>query len=191
MATDDVTKSSIKCPCAESTVTFITASPDHPWARASQTRYSATIDCPSCQTQFTTHQDSYNDRPIIVHKAEVDTKHAIRRKIQTLDEEIKKSDQAIKLRERIIDAIDEETSLAGRLRKLTQLHLTRDSYSTYRKRPYGGEQALQSSSGATLARIGSTALLGEEDHSYFSAAITAIEQLEEAERKIQLKEVTL
>ena len=191
MATDDVTQYSSKCPCGASTVTFTSASPDHPWARPSQTRHSASIDCADCQDKFSMHQNSSNDMPVIVEKAGVEAKKELREQIQTLDEAIRRSDQAERLRTRIIDKIDEETSMAGRHRKLQELHLTVDSYSTYRRNPYGGEEALHFTGGSTLARIGATTAFGEEEQHYFSEAIEEIERLEDVERKILLRVVDL
>ena len=129
--------------------------------------------------------------PVIVEKAEVEAKKGLREQIQTLDEAIRRSDQSERLRTRIIDAIDKEISMAGRHRKLHEFHLTVESYSTYRKNPYGGEEALRSTGGSTLARMGATTVLGGEDQSYFSESIEEIERVEDAERKILLKVVDL
>ena len=191
MATDDVTQYSSECPCGASTVTFISASPDHPWARPSQTRYSAAIDWVVCQDKFSVHQNSSNDMPVIVEKAEVEAKKQLREQIQTLDAAIRHSAQAKRLRTRIVDAIDKETSMAGRHRKLKEFHLTVDSYSTYRKNSYGGEEALRSTRVSTFARIGATTSLNGEDQCYFLEAIEELERLEDIERKIRLKVVVL
>ena len=186
-----VTPHSSECPCGASTVTFISASPDHPWARPSQTRYSAVIDCVDCQDNFIVHQNSSNDMPVIVEKAEVEAKKQLREQIQALDAAIMRSAQVKRLRTKIVDAIDKEISMAGRHRKLKEFHLTVDSYSTYRKKPYGGEEALRFTRGSTFARIGATTALGGEDQPYFMEAIDEIERMEDVERKICLKVVDL
>lgn len=191
MATDDISKHACKCPCGKSTVTFVTASPDHPWARPSQTKYSAAIDCGDCQGKFCVYQASSNDVPVIVEKAEVEARNQLDEQIDNLDKEIRCSVQAERLRTRIIDAIDKEESMAGRLRKLHKLHLTVESYSTYRKNPYGGEAALRFTRGATFARIGSTTTLGGEDQRYFSESMDEMKKLQDSREQIRLKVVDL
>ena len=151
MATDDVTEHPVKCPCGKSTVTFITASPDHPWVRASQTRYSATIDCKECREKYAVHQMSHNDQPVVVHLDEVDAKKAAKEKYWAADEAIKQSEEAERLRPKIIAAIDNETSMAARHRKLSEFRLSYVSYSTYRKQPYGGAEAIRQARGAASA----------------------------------------
>ena len=61
----------------------------------------------------------------------------------------------------------------------------------YRKRPYGGAEAMQQARGTDLARIGSTTDLGGKDQQYFAEAIAELEKLELAERSIHLKVVNL
>ena len=191
MATDDISKHACRCPCGKSTVTFVTASPDHPWARPSQTKYSASIDCGDCKCKFCVYQVSSNDVPVIVERAEVEARRELGEQIENLDKEIRCSIQAERLRARIIDAIDKTESMAGRLRKLHELRLTVESYSTYRKNPYGGEAALRFTRGATFARIGSTTDLGGEDQRYFSEAIDEMQKLEDSKEQIRLKVVDL
>lgn len=191
MATDDVTEHSVTCPCGKSTVTFITSSPDHPWVRASQTRYSATMDCKECREKYAVHQESHNDQPVIVHRDEVDAKKAAQEKYRAADEAIKQSEEAEHLRPKIIAAIDNETSMAARHRKLSEFRLSYESYGTYRKRPYGGAEAIRQARGADLARIDNTAALGAKDQQYFVAAVAELEKLANAERSIRPKPVKL
>ena len=191
MATDDISRYSYKCPCGASTVTFTVASPDHPWARPSQTRYSASIDCVTCKDHFCVYQISSNDEPAIVETAEMKEKRKLSEQIKDLEKMIYSSVQANRLRERVIEAIDAEESMAGRHRKLHKLNLTVESYSTYRKNPYGGEEALRFTSGATLARIGATTALGGKDQCFFSGALEKMNELENLQKKIRLKVAAL
>ena len=191
MSTDDVSKHSVKCPCGKSTVTFTTSSPDHPWARASQTTYSAAIDCEECREKYAVHHESSNDRPVIVHRDEVDAKKAVREKIRAANKAIKQSEEAERLRAKIIAAINNETSMAARHRKLSEFGLSHESYGTYRKRPYDGAEAMRLAYGAGLARIGSTTDLGGKDQQYFAEALAELEKLDCAERSIRLRVVKL
>jgi len=191
MATDDVTEHTVKCPCGKSNVTFTTSSPDHPYARDSQTRYSAAINCKECDEKYAVHQESPNDRPEIVHREEVDAKKAAREKYLAAEEAIEKSAEAERLRSKIAEAIDRESSMAARYRKLSEFRLFHGSYGTYRKRPFSGEEAVRRVGGAHLARIGSTTDLGGKDQQYFAKAAAELEKLESAERSIILRIVNL
>ena len=191
MATQDVTKKPVECPCGEGKVTFVTSSPDHPWARASQTTYSATIDCENCRKTLAVHQEYSTGRPKIVYRAEVEAKNAIREQHRARAEAIGQSAEADRLRDEIIAVIDSQPSKAARHRKLADLGLARNAYGTYLKHPYGGEEALRFVEGARLAQIGSTTTLAGKDQEYFSKAVAELEKLEEAERAITLRPVSL
>ena len=44
------------CPCGEGTITITECSPDHPYARDSQTWYKSKINCETCKTKYTIEQ---------------------------------------------------------------------------------------------------------------------------------------
>lgn len=190
VATDDVTERSIKCPCGKSTITITASSPDHPWARASQTNYSTTIDCSECSQNWVVYQESFNNQPAIVLRKELEIRNAARAKYQAASDAIKQSEQATRLLPKIVSSINDETSMAARHRKLTAFGLARESYGTYRKHPYGGEEAIRLIGGQSIAEIGSTDL-GGEDRKYFSDAMAELSDLRKAEYAVSLNVVKL
>ena len=84
------------------------------------------------------------------------------------DEAIKQSEEAERLRPKIIAAIDNESSMAARLRKLIEFGLSDESYGTYRKQPYGGVEAIGRATGATVARIGNNEALSRNYFAMFA-----------------------
>ena len=113
MATDYTTRDLLRCPCGQGVVTLTSTSPDHLWARESQTTYSATIECIACQEEFAVHQVSSNSRPQIVYRDELEAKEAIREEYWAADTAIQQSDQAKRLRPNIVVAVDNESSKAA------------------------------------------------------------------------------
>ena len=191
MATDYTTRDLLRCPCGQGVVTLTSTSPDHLWARESQTTYSATIECIACQEEFAVHQVSSNSRPQIVYRDELEAKEAIREEYWAADTAIQQSDQAKRLRPNIVVAVDNESSKAARHRKLKRFGLALESYGTYLKRPYGGEEAIRHIRGRALAHVGSTTSLSSDDKEYFTQAFDALQKLREAEEAIRLREVKL
>jgi len=60
MSTDDCTTVESKCLCGNGTISVERCTPDHPWARASQTSYSAALQCVDCAKKYAIGQHSYN-----------------------------------------------------------------------------------------------------------------------------------
>ncbi|MGR9428693.1 hypothetical protein [Rhizobium leguminosarum] len=191
MATDDVSKHVMSCPCGKGTVTFTTTSPDHAYARDSQTRHHAQIDCAECAPKYTAYAREFsNDVPVIVLREQVSAKEAAEQRYWTYWNEIKASPQADRLRPRIAEQIDAAKSKAEAHRVLQSMKLTYDSYSTYAKRPYGGEAAANGAGGADLARIGSSTL-GGDDKPYFQNASIKLEELDNAWRGSLIEPIAL
>jgi hypothetical protein len=126
----------------------------------------------------------------MVLRKDVNAKKVAKDKYCAADQAIKQSEQAERLRPKIIAAIDAEPSIAARHRKLQEFDLCYQSYGTFRKHPYDGETAVQRARGAHIARIGSTAL-GGEDQQYFADALAGLEELDLAEQSISLKVIKL
>ena len=187
MATDDVTQHETACPCGLATITFITSSPDHPWARASQTRYSARIDCVKCKKNFVVQQESSNEKPVIVYKEEVEQKRKIRLEIDEREGSIVQSREGVALRQRVISVIDNEDSIAGKHRKLIEYGLIHVTYGAYRKRPHGGDEAIRFAGGMKLAKIGAGTGLSGEDKAFFERELETLERLKRSEEAIRVR----
>jgi hypothetical protein len=61
MSTTDRVDSLLKCPCGEGKVCVTECSPDHPYAKDSQTWYTAEIMCETCNKKYQL-DDSIIDR---------------------------------------------------------------------------------------------------------------------------------
>lgn len=72
MATDDCTTIESPCLCGKGVLSVECCTPDHPWARASQTSYSASLQCKDCAKTYVIGQESYNDLPTLSLRAEVE-----------------------------------------------------------------------------------------------------------------------
>ena len=191
MATDDITRHKTACPCGLATITFTTSSPDHPWARASQTTYSARINCVKCKENYVIQQESFNEEPVIAYREEVEEKRKIRVVIRKREEAIAQSREGVTLRQRVISSIDNEDSMAGRHRKLRQYGLIHVTYGTYRKRPYGGDEAMRFAGGMKLAEIGAATDLGGEDRTFFDRELKTLKRLQRSEEAIRVRVVKL
>ncbi|MBY5565940.1 hypothetical protein HFO55_01515 [Rhizobium leguminosarum] len=182
MATDDVSKHVMSCPCGKSTVTFTATSPDHAYVRESQTHHDAEIDCVECREKYVPYAEPFsNSVPAIVLRQQVAAKAAAEQRYWAYWNEIRASPEADRLRPRIVERVDAAKSKAEAHRMLQSMKLTYDSYSTYAKRPYGGEAAANGAGGADLARIGSSTL-GGDDRPYFQNASIQLEELNNAWR---------
>ena len=73
------------------------------------------------------------------------------------------SDAVGRLRRRSVAVVDGQPSMAAAHRVLRSFGLAWETVSTYRKRPYGGEEALRYSGASVFARSGSLADMGQAD----------------------------
>ncbi|AIC28085.1 hypothetical protein IE4771_CH02991 [Rhizobium etli bv. mimosae str. IE4771] len=191
MATDDVSKHAVSCPCGKSTVTFTATSPDHAYVRESQTHHDAEIDCVECREKYVPYAEPFsNSVPALVLREQVAAKAAAEQRYWAYWNEIKASPEADRLRPRIAQQVDAAKSKAEAHRVLQSMKLTYDSYGTYAKRPYGGEAAAKGAGGADLVRIGS-GVLGGEDQPYFQNASVQLEELNKAWRDSPIEPVVL
>ena len=144
-----------------------------------------------CRENFVIQQDSSNEQPTIAYREEVDQKSKIRIEIRKREEAVAQSREGTALRRRVISSIDNEESIAGRHRKLEQYGLIHVTYGTYRKRPYGGDEAMRLSSGMTLAKIGAGADVGGEDKAFFVRELETLQRLRKSEKAIRVRLVKL
>lgn len=183
MATTDYTDISSPCVCGKSTITVTQAMPDHPWVRAGQISYSATIDCDDCRKEYVVQQ-GYGTFPYLVRRVDLDAFSAAKKKRLAAEQTIAKSGAAKKLRSKIASEVDSKPSMAAKHRALQRLGLAYESLGTYRKRPYSGAKAAERADGHNLARIGSLPEFGGDDLDFFQQAAHELDLLEKNERSL-------
>lgn len=188
MATDDVSTSSISCLCGKGTIEIEQRSPDHPWARESQTSYSARLDCGECAKLYVVHNE-WGKFPALLRKADVEAQDDARAVRKAAEAKLAESSQGRRLVQRIVSVIDAQPSVAARYRTLKRFKLIYNSEATYRKHPIGGEEAMSRISGAALAGIGSLPDMGGTDTDFFKEKATEIERLSNAERSLEPRPV--
>lgn len=188
MATDDVSTSSIPCQCGKGTIEIEQRSPDHPWARESQTSYSAKLDCDECAKLFVVRNE-WGKYPTLLRKADVAAQVNARADREAVEARVAESSEGKRLVRRIVSVIDAQPSVAARYRELKRFNLIHNSEATYRKHPIGGKEAVKRISGGSLARIGSLPDMGETDAEFFKEKATEIEKLYNAERSLEPRPV--
>lgn len=151
--------------------------PDHLYVRASQIGYAAVIDCEACNACYEVREGAYNDHPCLVRRADADRHWEAVEERNVRRTEVMAADAVAGLRQRIEAAVDGQPSMAARHRVLSRIGLAREVIGTYRKRPYGGAEALRYAGAEVLARIGSMAEFGKGDRPLFEAWAGELEAL--------------
>ena len=196
MATDDVTETSISCPCGKGEITITQSSPDHPYVRESQTRTTATIRCGDCANDFVI-ENSYGSLPRVFRRSDVDAREAAKAERSAAEERLGNSDEVGRLKPRIRDYVLSQKNMAEEHRALQRLGLTIDSVDSYRRRrrkDYDNryiDKKLGLTTGGVYARIGSMPDLGGDDVEFFKRAADEISALEAAENAIRLEPVKI
>jgi hypothetical protein len=167
MATDDHTTAESKCPCGNGTISVTRTTPDHPWARASQTTYSAALNCPECCKTYAILGGQGDQMPGLVLKSAIDAHRGARVAHQSAEKSIRSSAPVERLCNELIARIDAAPSMAARYRLLQSFHLVHVTYGTYRKRPTSGTEAIRYVSPLTLVRLGIDHRLAEGDDLIF------------------------
>jgi hypothetical protein len=191
MGTDCVSEQS-PCPCGKGTIDVEQSSPDHPWVRASQVRYSASLNCDDCSDEYTVVQNS-NGLPYLAYKVDLLAKSSASATLREAEKEFADSEIAQRLIPKIIERIDSQTSVTARHRVLEAIHLGPPSISSYRSDPYGGATAVRNISGNRIAHIG--ALFGasfgftDAERSIFEEAGEKFSDLRNVEMNIPIRHV--
>lgn len=188
MATDDVSTSSIQCLCGKGKIEIEQRSPDHPWARDSQTSYTARLDCGECAKLYVVRNE-WGEFPALLRKSDVTAQENARADREAAEAKLAESNEGQLLVRRIAAVIDAQPSVAARYRALKRFNLIHNSEATYRKHPIGGEEAVKRISGTALARIGSLPDMGGTDTDFFKEKATAIDKLYSAERSLEPRPV--
>lgn len=173
------------CPCGAGTINVEQESPDHPWARASQTHYSARLDCRACAATYVVVHSVGGSRPYLTLKTEMDAKGDARAEHRILEEKFRQHDLARSLEPALIAEIDQALakSMAAAHRVLVSYGLTYESLPSYRKRPVDGAAAVKSASGARMARIGETLGATEAERAAFTKVRRKLDELFSASQK--------
>jgi hypothetical protein len=159
------------------------SSPDHPWARESQTTYSASLNCETCNDIYQIVQRDSNKLPMLVLKSEVREQEAIQNSYRNLERRLLASAPVQKVLREIIAAVDGQQSNAAKHRILQKFHLAREAYSTYARRPYGGAEAVKYSSGRHIAETGiENKMFSDADLPFVETALGEIRRLRASER---------
>lgn len=188
MATDDVSTSSISCPCGKGKIETEQRAPDHPWARDSQTSYSARLDCGECAKHYVVHND-WGKLPALLRKGDVTAQANARATREAAEAELAASSEGQRLVRRVVSVVDAQPSVAARYRTLKRFALIHNSEATYRKHPIGGEEAVRRICGSALARIGSLPEMGGTDTDFFKEKATEIDKLSNTERSLEPRPV--
>lgn len=159
--------------------------PDHGYVRTHQIGYAGKIRCGPCAQRYEIRDGEFSEFPWLVLRSEARLQRAAATTLAELEMEVEGSEAAAQLRARIVAEVDGQPSMAARHRVLTQFGLARESVWTYRKRPYGGEEALRWAGAALLAQIGAVSEMGKVDASQFGRWAHELEKLEERVRKLE------
>ncbi len=152
------------CPCGVGTINVEQESPDHMWARPSQTTYTAKLNCDVCAETYSVVQSWGMGQPYLALKSEVDARANAKADYWSLDKKFRQHEAATRLEPALIAEIDAALakSMAAAHRVLSSYGLTHDSIVSYRKNPVNGAKAVSAASGYTMAQIGETQGLTEE-----------------------------
>lgn len=146
MSTDDVVTIADKpCPCGGGRLLAYSVTPDHPWARASQETWKASIDCPACEEAYelVEQQGEYRERvPLILASAvELAERRAKTKKWHADSKALMKSLPVRQVLKSFIATLEGEKSVAAAFRFLGRYQLAVESIGTFRKRFRKGEEA--------------------------------------------------
>lgn len=182
MATDDVTSIDSKCFCGNGTIRVTITSPDHPWARESQTSYSATLNCAECSKIYAVISDGWNAKPSLVLRSEIEAQAKAHENYTLAERRFFESPQLKNLLPLVIEWIDSQPSKAARHRLLKRLGLVYVEYGAYNRWPFGGEEAVRHASAITLAEIGAEQNLAPRaDVDFFKQVARELRQLQDTQ----------
>lgn len=185
MATTDRTTIESPCLCGKGKIAVTCSQPDHGFARLSQIDYTAKIACEPCGERYEIRDGRYNAYPWVVKRTDADRQREAADKLAALESAVMGSDATLRLRHRIVAEVDGQPSMAAAHRVLRRFGLAYETVSTYRKRPYGGEEATRHIGAAAIVRIGSLADMGTSDTLAFEAWAADLELLEDEVRRLE------
>ena len=182
MATDDYTTIDSKCLCGNGTISVTRTTPDHPWAKASQTSYSGALNCLECRKTYAILNSSGDQMPSLVLRSAVDGHDAAQVAYRAAEKTIRTSNSVERLCGNLVALIDETTSIAARHRLLQKFQLVHITYGTYRRHPTTGPEAIRYTSALSLVRIGiEHGLVDGDDLAFCKRAAIELRGLSDAE----------
>ena len=185
VATTEHTTIESPCPCGNGAIAVTRSEPDHGYVRPNQIGYAAKIKCRQCSESYEIRDGDYGRFPWLVLRSEADRQRAARAKLAALEAEVKDSDATARLRARIVVEVDGQPSMAAAHRVLTRFGLAPEAVWTYRKQPYGGEEAVRRAGSSGFARIGSMPEMGRADTPAFNWWAKELEELEKEVRWLE------
>lgn len=178
MATDDITVVSSPCPCGKGSISVTQTSPDHPWVRASQIHYEAALECSACAKDYVVKNEYGGELPWLARREDVQKRMAAETTLRNAEQAFATSPLGKSVIPHVIAEIDGQPSLAAKHRVLQRHRLAYVSLATYRKRPFGGAEAMKNPSGQTLASIGAKSAFPGVDPEPFKAKLAEFEMLQ-------------
>ena len=185
VATTERTTIGSPCPCGQGSIAVTRTEPDHGYVRASQISYSAEIACAECDGVYEIRKGEYDAYPWVARVSDAERQRMAQERLTAVEAEVMASDEVGRLRRRIVAVVDGQPSMAAMHRVLRRFGLAWETVSTYRKRPYGGEEALRYSGASVFARIGSLADMGQADTSLFEGWARRLDSLEQEVRNLE------
>lgn len=182
MATTDKTDRDSSCPCGKGTIRVVQETPDHPYAKESQTSYTAYLKCDECAKTYCIVDDAFASGPYLGVKTEVEARDNARAEFFIMSRKFAEHPLAKSIQPAIIAEVDTARlkSKAEAWRVLNKYKLTTDSQATFTKRPKTGAEALKQASGEKLAKIGETAGETEQDRAAFANVSAKLAELHSA-----------
>lgn len=101
------------------------------------------------------------------------------------------SPAGIRLQSAVAYLIDAAPSMAARHRLLKEIRVAHDTLPTFRRRPFGGDEAVRRLGPEGLIKLGALAEYGGDDAGYFANAAREIAALKAEENAIRLEPISL
>lgn len=134
MATDECTiVGSGACPCRKGTIIVEHCVPDHPWVRANDGHYRASIDCEECSGNYGFYQPESSRPPALVLQSDLAERRKASEKAFERLKEIERSIPFQKINRALEAHLAHLRSAAARHRFMHEAGLFVGSVSTYRK----------------------------------------------------------
>ena len=185
MATTEHTTIKSPCLCGDGAIAVTRSEPEHRYVRANQIGYAAELACALCEERYEIRDGEYDAYPWVVTRSEAERQRVASAKHAALEAEVMESDEVARLRSRIVAEVEGQPSMAAAHRVLKRFGLAFESVWTYRKRPYGGGEALRHADAGVLARIGSMVDMGQADAPVFKAWEMGLQRLADDVLKLE------
>ncbi len=133
MSTDDrfvVFQSACKCGAGEIQIECVT--PDHPWARASQTRYEERIDCDACEREYAIVRQAGGF--YLIDRNELDQKRNYLTESHKISDALRQHPKVRAAFDQLVQLLASQRSVASTYRLLVSAGLEYISLATFRKR---------------------------------------------------------